>query len=279
MKVEDNGLWDKMIEKGVLQWLCYAITDVGVTAIGALSNLEVSNISSCSNVTTVGIQNLIKLTKLQSLNIRWCESIDSVGLVTIVNGFPQLKLLDICGLYRMNDSGLTDIVPGKLPNLISLSIQNSNIGDGGVVLIATGAPALTSLNISECDKITDTGLHVAATKLKQLKLLKMKKCDNITDVGITIAFANDNLSQLQSLVMSWCRHITDVSLIAIASRKLIYLQLLSIRVCGNVTDKGVVAIANGLKNLQVLEMSASNVTEAGLHALGEKLPQLKLRRY
>ena len=76
-------------------------------------------------------------------------------------------------------------------------------------------------------------------------------------------------------VISWDLGVDDAQLVSIANG-LPQLQSLDISDCGNITDAGITALANGLPQLQSLNIYGCNkITGAGITALANGCPQLQ----
>ncbi|MEZ6141258.1 MAG: COR domain-containing protein [Zavarzinella sp.] len=177
-----------------------------------------------------------------------------------------------------------------LPNLRHLYAESVN--DADLILISEKLSALTTLNMTQTQKVTDVGVDAIANRLTNLTSLYLERAQ-ITDVGVD-AIAN-RLSKL-SILDLWGEQVTDVGLKAIADRltNLNSLTLWAEKVTVNglkaiadrltnlcrlslwseLTDDVMKAIADKLTNLSSLTVWGGQVTDAGVKAIAERLSNL-----
>ena len=133
LKVERNRFWSQAVDKGILNWLISR-------------NISV---------------------------ICWNLSVDNTQLMTIANGCPQLRSLNITCSGNITDEGIRALASG-CPQLQSLNIRScGNITDEGIRAVATGCTQLQSLDISNCRNITDAGIRALATRCQITKTLNL----------------------------------------------------------------------------------------------------------
>jgi len=314
LKVEKNGFWDRILRKGILNWIIARnivvkswgnnlILKEDMRAItNGLPQLQSLHISGCWMVDHEGMKDIVKLTQLQSLelacchgfmddsmeaiasglpqlqylNISYCEYIYDDGVKAMANGLSQLQSLDMTGCKNITIEGIKAI-SNSLHQLQSLNITKLNelkLGNNGIEAIANGLPQLKSLNITECKLISDLGIDAIA-RMSQLQFLSIRECTLVTDRGLE---AIARLSELRSLNISFCVNISDVGIKDIATG-LPRLELLDVYACRRISDEGLKAIAR-LSKLQSLNISyCSNVTDTGMEAILSGLSHLRFLNF
>ena len=138
----------------------------------------------------------------------------------------------------MTDEGVRWLV--NLPALTALDLSAQPVTDRGVEMLAGcsaecgGCPALTSLELDWCDKLTNTAMWALRnlTTLTSLNVAFTK----IDDVGM---LSLSTLPALTRLNIS-CTDVTDEGLRALAN--LPALTSLNIEDCESITEEGVAAL-------------------------------------
>ena len=131
----------------------------------------------------------------------------------------------------------------NLSTITEIDADMANLKDTDLQYLARQqCPRLTYLNLNHNTAITDGGVIAIAQNCPQLTSLNLDGCFHITDVGV-IAIAQ-NCPQLSSLGLFECRQMSDEGVIAIAQNcpQLNYLDLS----CTDITDAGVIALAQCL---------------------------------
>ena len=130
---------------------------------------------------------------------------------------------------------------------------------------------LQELHIREVGRyvpVHDSYLQIVSEKLCNLRVLGLRD-GTVTSTGCSFL---SKLSKLETLDISWCDQVTDISFAAVCS--LSRLKKLNIRRCSTITDHGLCSIQN-LVHLESLDMANCNkITDVGFTAVG-KLPLLK----
>src|SRR5690348_11291200 len=115
-----------------------------------------------------------------------------------------------------------------------LNVTNHDITDEELIkLIDKHQTTLTSINLSECTRLTDKSIKYLA-KLKNLTTLNLTSCFQITDAAIK------DLSQLQNLTtlnLTGCNRITDAAIKDLS--KLQNLTTLDLINCDKITDAAI----------------------------------------
>jgi len=104
------------------------------------------------------------------------------------------------------------------------------------------------------------------TDWESVKILKFSNTF-IDDRGLGILAVKKELSQLEKLYLAGTK-ISDAGLLHVA--QLQQLKLLSLRECQNITDEGLKALY-GCKNLQMLKLGKTRVSDAAITELKKKL--------
>ena len=141
----------------------------------------------------------------------------------------------------MTDEGVRWLV--NLPALTALDLSAQPVTDRGVEMLAGcsaecgGCPALTSLKLDWCDKVTNTAmwalrnlttltsLDIACTEIDDVGMLSLSTLPALTDLNISYTSVTDegllalaNLPALTSLYIGECEFITDEGVAALPAR-------------------------------------------------------------
>lgn len=124
-----------------------------------------------------------------NLSLKGCFLISDVGLHVICTKMPTLRVLNLSSVWNMTDAGLT-LFDFKLSPLTSQKSLESG---------------LTSLDLSNCRKITDTGIQSLLDSCKQLEHLELSYCKNLT----AKIFEHPIWSRFKKLNLQRCTAIND----------------------------------------------------------------------
>jgi len=110
---------------------------------------------------------------------------------------------------KMDDTGIGNSVMEnfeKLPNVQSVSLKNTKVGDAGLAYLKPAANSIISINL-ENTKVTDAGLAI----LKDLPNLQELVLNGtaVTDAGLEPVGA---LPKLKSLQLYGCKQVTDAGI-------------------------------------------------------------------
>ena len=147
--------------------------------------------------------------------------------------------------------------------LQSLSLSWCNLlEDEGFSDCLTHFGNLTSLDLS-WRACSDSTLRTIALKLSQLCHLDVSGCGEVTQIGFSSFGEGPIRPTLTSLVLSWCRGLSDSNLMEI-TRVCPNLEALDLSLCSNVTDDGLHCLS-GLPRLKRLFLSRNRqITEEGM---------------
>ncbi|KAK6248900.1 hypothetical protein QUC31_020465 [Theobroma cacao] len=216
--------------------------------------------------------------------------------------------LDLCG------SCLPDYVlqgtlahsSNSLPALVTLSLDGAyRLSDKGLNLLALSAPALQSINLSQCSLLTSAGINNLAScfestlrelyldecqniqamvvlpalkKLKCLEVLSLAGIQTVCDdfvVGMVEACGKN----MKELVLANCVELTDISL-KFVGKNCSRLCALDLSYLHNLTDSSMRYLANGCRSITKLKLCRNGFSDeaiaAFLEASGGSLTELSL---
>ncbi|CAB4000465.1 AMN1 homolog [Paramuricea clavata] len=138
-------------------------------------------------------------------------------------------------------------------------------------------PKMRSLNLSSCE-ITDGGLAVIADRCKSLSKLDLNAENepriDITSNGITAL--SQSCKMLQTIYLRRCLTMNDDAVVAIATN-CPYLTNLNLGGCHQLTDTSLFALAKESRNLSSVNISHTQVSDAGLCDLANGVCQQSLK--
>lgn len=195
--------------------------------------------------------------------------------------------IELCHNSRLSDSSLASLVRTAGPLLHRLGVRKCSglsarafddlafycsriravdvsqtpVDDHAVVSIAhAGTLRLVALAINNCVKVTTTALRILPMLAPRLRFLDIGSLPTIDDV--TIAYLATSLPNLRTLIISYCRRVTDTGIAALGMRA--SLTSLTMRGLPLVTDAGLRALCRGtghcLQVLDVLECTGLTIT-------------------
>ena len=216
------------------------VTDVETEHLAKLSELRFLQLPIVNKITDLGLRNLALLTKLEILGLGVNE-ITEAGMENL-KSLKNLKDLSIPGA-AITDRSIEHL--DKLTELRHIELTGSKVGDDGMKHIE-GLVKLESL-ILVSTQVTDVSMEMLS-RLPILGNLDVGGC-NITDAGL------ESLSR---------------------SPQLIRLFAFKTKIGGGkITDEGIKHLAN-IKTLKYVNISGNLVTEIGVNALRQALPDCKI---
>lgn len=182
------------------------------------------DLTGCINITSLSLKEIVRNRAVVAINLDGCVNIDNESITILLVIAKQLELLSFVGLKKLTDDG--------------------------VVPLVSACSFLSSLNLNNCSQLTQKCLLYAAQSNKSLSTLHAS-CVYMSNEGLLSLCSLLSPLELLSFDISFCRDITDVSIIHMAEtfRKLQFLN-----VCGlsRVTGKGLRAICEYCWNLRSL---------------------------
>ncbi|KAG7628501.1 F-box/LRR-repeat protein 17 [Arabidopsis thaliana] len=211
---------------------------------------------------------LQKCPRLIRLSLKIESDFDATTLACIAFSCPNLEVLEIttsgAAVNRISGDELSRFVANKR-GLTSLKMEGcSNLGG-----FSLSSSSLSTLWLSD--------LH---------SLSKMIfNCPNLTEISLEFSRQEDDSTDLVTMVDGLGRTCTRLQNIHIASLKLSHtvvlsltavnfrnLRMLSLVLGINITDASVAAISSSYKNLELLDLSGSSITDTGLGMICDVLP-------
>eukprot|EP01125_Pyxidicula_operculata_P022932 TRINITY_DN9694_c0_g1_i1.p1 TRINITY_DN9694_c0_g1~~TRINITY_DN9694_c0_g1_i1.p1 ORF type:complete len:628 (+),score=101.61 TRINITY_DN9694_c0_g1_i1:70-1953(+) len=214
--ITDKGIKNLGVLKN-LEYLnvsaCKKITDQSLQVIGGLTSLTNLNLGWCRNITNSGIKHLSSLTNLTKLNLSLCKQLTDDAF-SPSNGFISLKNLqhlniDHCPL-------ITDTVIDHLSYLSSNTMVPNDDADRDNNT-STGFTKIHTLVLSFCEQITDVGISkLEFLGFPCLTSLDVSNCVKVTDVSIP-SFQNITNLEFLNVQRTGITNVDDVE-------NLLYLQ-------------------------------------------------------
>ncbi|KNA15215.1 hypothetical protein SOVF_099980 [Spinacia oleracea] len=195
---------------------CNRITLSGVMA--ALSNCSLK-LRSLSLVKCMGLKDMpfqeaiiYPCMTLRCLSVKNCPAVGSVSLSILGKMCPNLKQVDLSGLYGITDEGILSLLETSFAGIVKLNLSGCiNLSDESVVAVARfHGETIKTLNLDGCRKITDTSLFAIANSCSLLNDLDVSN-SAVTDSGIAALSCSEQLN-LQILSISGCVRISNKSL-------------------------------------------------------------------
>ncbi|KAM3610772.1 uncharacterized protein V6R79_008769 [Siganus canaliculatus] len=125
-------------------------------------------------------------------------------------------------------------------------------------------PDLEHLNIGQLPKVDGHSLTVMASQLKRLISVNLTGLQAVSDAIVDTLL--QNCIKLESLTLSCCPGVTDLTLINI-SKYTPCIRSLDVSGCKAVTDRGVQSLALGCGRLQQLDLSSTSTGNRGVSLL------------
>lgn len=118
--------------------------------------------------------------QLEDLNLRFCEGLTDVCLVELALGVGKsLKSLGIAACAKITDTAM-EAVGSHCKSLEHLSLDAEFIHNKGMVALAQGCPALTSMKLQRIN-VTDEALTAVGTSCPWLEVLSLCSLQRVTD--------------------------------------------------------------------------------------------------
>ena len=206
--------------------LCLSkINDIGLSILSSYQNLTTLDLTCCRHITDSGLEQISQLPLLTTLRLRHCRNLfkreDTASLSHLAN-LSTLTQLDIATNPQMISSHWQQLSTLRFVHTLDVS-SSHHLTDDSIYTLST-MTQLRSLNLGLTHGLVGTpGLnHLSA--LHQLQFLVLTACRNLTDLS-----ALSDLSALVSLDLSICEAITDNQFRYLSP--LPYLETLSLAGC------------------------------------------------
>lgn len=164
------------------------IDDDGIKSLSSCESLRRLDLNSdpkgyAHQVTTIGIQAVALSCKyLQHVGLRRCLDVDDAAIVTMAQGCPLLRRINICGLVLISDVSL-DALGSRSSHLESIDFSNTNVTDSGVLSLANGAcrGSLREMLMAKCLNLTDNAVECVISLCPIIDILVFHSCPLISD--------------------------------------------------------------------------------------------------
>jgi Leucine-rich repeat (LRR) protein len=188
-------------------WAGSGLTNYGARLLGALSSLRKVVFTLCEGVTDAGVSALVANTHLEHVGLSGC-SITDVGMQAIAT-LSHLHTLDASTCDNVTDAGVMMLT--HLKHLSDLDVTLCDVTDASVIALAPLSLGLRRLELSHVHEITDVSTVCLSTFTALLHL--SLSGSNVTDAGVQNLAG---LLSLQTLRLTYCRKLTDASLIVVS---------------------------------------------------------------
>ncbi|GMH18105.1 hypothetical protein Nepgr_019946 [Nepenthes gracilis] len=328
LSVNQNGVasvsWSPRKEK-VLEWqkpvpslqdLCMAILAKNADAIKSLECVpdvirhKLSQMLCDSRKMNGHFFDLLVQGSPSEIRLRDCSWLTEEQFLRSFEGCNTNSLtvlqLDQCGRCMPDYTLLATLVRKSLPVVTSISLKGAcRLSDDGLSALISSAPALRSINLSQCSLLTAVGISAIAEslgsilrelylddcqtldamcilpalkKLKQLEVLSLAGIQSVSDKFMR-EFICSNGHNMKQLVLTNCVKLTDFSLKVIAETcsEICALDLVNMY---KLTDVGIGHLANGCQAIRTLKLCRNTFSDEAIAAFlethGESLRELSL---
>ncbi|KAK9706176.1 hypothetical protein RND81_07G109200 [Saponaria officinalis] len=195
---------------------CNMITLSGL--ISSLSDCSVKfrslSLVKCMGLRDIPVVNNVQnpCVSLQSLSVKNCPAFGSASLAIVGEICPNLRQVDLTGLYGMTDDGILAFLENRQPGITKLNLNGCiNLSDVSVLaIVRLHGESIKVLSLDGCRKITDVSLFDISSNCPVLNDLDVSNC-SVSDSGIAALSTSQKLN-LQILSISGCSKISNKSL-------------------------------------------------------------------
>lgn len=248
------------------------MNNAGDRMIAALSllryqNVEEINLEFAQNIEDKHLMSLkcMPLQRAECINLNACQKVTDSGVEAVTVACPKLKSFSIYWNVRVTDLGVEYLVK-NCNQIVSLNLSGcKNLTDQSLNLIANYYKELKHLNLTRCVKLTDNGLTQILKSCESIEYLNLYADSSFTDKSYKEI---SHLTELKFLDLCGAQNLSDEGLLSIAKcRKLVSLNLTW---CVHVTDVAVKAIAQNCLSLEFLSLfGITGVTDTSLETLSK----------
>lgn len=181
----------------VLEELILESTDIDNDSLAALAPLSdhLRHLSLAkTQISDEGLSALPPFPMLRSLNLSNCEACGDFGISMLIRSLDHLEELNLSGCHALTHS-LIDQLPLSLKHL-NLN-WCTHLGDEALDQLDYLSPALLSLSLAHCKKISNKGIEKLAL-LGTLESLDISFCSNVS-AGSLCHLIKEGSSNLKSL--------------------------------------------------------------------------------
>ena len=259
------------------------INDSCFQCLASLSSLKTLEIVDCEYLTDAGTQAFFSNRKISLINLHFekCKLLTDATLKYLKNSPSSSSLqklhLSICKGFSENQ--IQEIIPAKLPNLISISFAGNAdfkppVNDAILENICgTYGSKIHALNLYRCKSLSQNSIKKIAEQCKEIRELNIGHLDQLDDGTLNlIAVECSKLERLELVATQLTR--TTLFTFSLTAKNLVEL---SIQRCINITIVGIKEALRSLNNLEFLSLKENTIDDSVLDLLGKPaiLPKLK----
>jgi hypothetical protein len=208
------------------------------------------------------------------------KNVSDVGVASISAGCPNLKYLNIKGLYLLSDPRFNPIKNKPIKKKRDISVTAPEKEDNwlqtiGIAALSKNCPQLESLDVSGCFRLNEVFSRCVSKGLLNLKRLSMVGCKQASSEAMVAVFKNCQL--LEEIVLTDCGPNINTPVLQAMGNNCRYVKSLDLARCENIRGAGVAAISQ-LENLEKLDLSGcKSLTDSYMLPMceTEKNPKLK----
>ena len=138
---------------------CWNLADGAAFELAKMAGLRYFGLRQCTAISDIGLAALAKGRSgriLKFLDLNGCHKNVTDQGIAALHGMPSLERIDLSHCDLISDAGLEAALPG-LRRLKHLFLSDTQVSDYGCSIIVSYAPALCSLALEHCPKVTDRG--------------------------------------------------------------------------------------------------------------------------
>lgn len=175
---------------------CRKFTSEVIEVLGDTAGLESLlslNLAECGYIYSSALLALAPRTpRLRSLNIKRVSLKGfTASLIQLVQHWPLLEDLDLSGAASLHNEGIVALAEA-CPRLRLLDLSSTHTDDAVLSVLGARLPALVSLTLRRCKRVTDAGFEaLAGSASPSLAYVDAFRCTGVSEQGIdALAFRN-----------------------------------------------------------------------------------------
>uniref|UniRef100_A0A8C9XRT4 F-box and leucine-rich repeat protein 13 n=1 Tax=Sander lucioperca TaxID=283035 RepID=A0A8C9XRT4_SANLU len=216
---------------------CYRFTDKGFMYLNTgkgCHNLIHLNLSGCTQMTVNGFRYISAgCPSLKEIVINDMPTLSDSCVLALIARCHCLSAISLLDAPHLSDVAFKAIA--EVAKLKTFRTEGNNqLTDVSWKALCSSSQGLHRLHAAECSRMTDASLKSMA-KLKNLQHLDISLCNKVSDTGIQYMTEGFSSTKLRELNVSYCSHVTDISVMRIAQR-LCKLYHLNLSYCERLTD-------------------------------------------
>lgn len=199
------------------------------------------------------------LPNLEILNLSHCSNLTDQTIYAISEKLRSLKAINIDGIQNVSDYGIIAICNRHAGSLHSIWIDGFELSAIGLLSL-TLCGNLSFLSISYADGLADDCV-LPIRSLRNLRYLTVHKATELSKAALLGLFHKDDsqLTKLVSLDLNECSVIDDEVLAAILALCGRDLRFLSLQWCWNITDEGLCNLVEVCTEMERLSLIGNHV--------------------